>query len=325
MALTMSQIGLSPADQQRLKAIMGILLTNQGMEHRWSMGAPGESQLVIIAADSDEGLAFAAENAGTDGKLLAVLAGESDTVPGSCVRLPWPLRVEDMLRVLKKAENLAEASSPAETSARPAPPVQGDNSADHIMRLAVMLRDANEASGDAVWYIKGFGNRSLYVVPGHRSFYYGDSLATLRNLDPKAHLEFVPISQEQLPGRQLQKPIVMLQWLVGLLTGPLGPLPWIRQDSVLRLRRFPEFQMLHHTPQHRRMAAALSRPRKGLDSLVQLTELELADVTGFINAVSLCGYLMTMDVKSGVPKVDVSQVSKKRTLFKSFRKALGIA
>jgi hypothetical protein len=136
----------------------------------------------------------------------------------------------------------------------------------------------------------------------------------------------VPVPKEQITVHVGRKPIVMLQWLVGLQTGALGLLPWIDSSQPLRLTRYPEFQILHHMPAHRRIAAALSRPRDGVGAVAALTNEDLPTVAGFVNAVSLCGYLCSTAPDSKTSGVAArAPNAARRSLFASFRKALGIA
>jgi hypothetical protein len=112
----------------------------------------------------------------------------------------------------------------------------------------------------------------------------------------------------------------MLQWTVGLLTGPLGLLPWLEPDATFRLRAFPEFQALHHEPVHRRMAAAFAQPVVGLAAATQLMRIDTPTVVGFLNGAELCGYLQTAPLAKAARRRN----SARGSLVASFRRALGI-
>jgi hypothetical protein len=105
----------------------------------------------------------------------------------------------------------------------------------------------------------------------------------------------------------------------------MGLIPWIKSDSIFQLKQFPEFQILHHSIEHRRTAAALSRARAGVQAICDVTDVDPRTVIGFINAASLCGYLRVSEsgpVKTAAKKIAVGS---RRGLFEGFRRALGIA
>lgn len=314
-----AHVGLAVADQTRLKAILGIAVAGGGLAARWRMCDAADACLVVVGAGSSEGARFVAQPDLQQGKVVAVLAGESDQVPAGCTRLPWPIRLEHVLALLKRIEQTPVSAPSAKRSAA----ARGPES--HLVRFASLLRDAATAPRNLVWRISGMHKRSIYVALGERAFYFADSLAHLRTVDPDVELEFVPVPAEAAPGHGTRRPIVMLQWTVGLLNGPIGLLPWIDAAGAFRLKRFPEFQMLHHAPSHRRMAAALARPRHGLDQVVALTESDSASAAGFINAASLCGYLTVLEAKEPAAAAPRAPSGSRRALFSSFRRALGIA
>lgn len=321
MDLGIAQVGLSAADAHRLKTIMVMAVTSGQLDHRWVMGEMNDAVLVVTAVDSQERAALESAVSVRHGKILAVLAGESDEVPRGVLRLPWPIRLEGLIPLLKYVEkNAAKLVRRAERQT--VPPSDAEN---HLLRLASMLR-ATEGSGvSAVWRVDGLSKQSLYVALGDDAFYYKDSLATLRNIDAAKKLEFIPEPVETLHARDGERPLIMLRWLVGIQTGAFGLLSWIDRDRAMRLKRYPAFQMLHHTSGHRRIAAALARPRVGVSELVQLTGENATTVAGFVNAAALCGYLVT---DSAVGERTVSRkliLGPKRALIQSFRRALGIA
>jgi hypothetical protein len=267
------------------------------------------------------GLAAAADAAtgGTQQK-FAVLAGETDTVPNGCLRLAWPIRLENLLSLLWTVGRKVEKETRGISKAT-ALPAQREGLGSDLIRFASLLR-AGGGSAGTYWRVEGVSKRPLHVSPAEQSFFFGESLMLLRNLNPNTRLEFIPVPKEEFTLHVGRKPLVMLRWLVGLQTGALGLLPWIDGTQTMRLSRYPEFQMLHHQAAHRRIAAALSRPRRGVEVIAEITNEDVATVVGFVNAVSLCGYLLSLGESAEAPKTVLSET--RRSLFKSFRKALGI-
>jgi hypothetical protein len=134
------------------------------------------------------------------------------------------------------------------------------SAAQDLIKFATLLREGGGAPG-TIWRVDGISTRPLHVSLAEKSVFFAESLMVLRDLDPTIRLQFVPVPKEDLAVEVGRKPIVMLQWLVGLQAGALGLLPWIDSNGSLLLGRYPEFQILHHLPAHRRIAAAMSRPR----------------------------------------------------------------
>ncbi len=321
MELGIAHVGLAKTDVQRLKAVMAMAITNDTLAARWCMRETGTADLVIFAPDSPEGQAMAAAGRASRAKVFAVLAGESEHVEVACERLAWPIRLEGLLELLKKVEK----RSAAEAGVSEPPPPSLHDSGSHLVRLASLLRDAPESTDGVAWRIDGASRRPLYIVPGRRSFYFGEPLTALRNLDFDVQLDFVPLPIEEVSDKAAAKPIQMLQWLVGLRTGTSGLLPWIDAGSAFKLKKFPEFQILLHTPGHRRIAAILSQPRAGIETIARMTGQDEQVVSGFVNAASLCGYLQTLGRKSAAAPTPKRGDASRRALFRSFRKALGIA
>jgi hypothetical protein len=316
--LFISQVGLSAADVQRLKAVMVVIVSNAEVQARWCMGEPNTAHLVLVAPDNAQAQEFVAANGQNSRQVIAALVGESDTVSFACEKLPWPIRLTSLLELLKKVEDrMKTAANAPRTVVTQAP---ADN---NLVRLATLVRGTDH--GDKVaWRITGLSDRPMYVAAPQKAFIFEDSLLHLLQLHTEVELDFVPMPLEALPETGQRKPIRMLQWLIGLRTGRLGLLPWIDPDSSFRLRQFPEFQLLHHTAEHRRIAAALSRTRYGISSISEMTEINARIVVSFVNAVSLCGYL-----KIGEPGAAATAARKisggtRRALFQVFRKALGI-
>jgi len=318
--LGIAHIGLSDSDAQRLRAVMAMAFTNRDLKYRWMMTVPATANLVVVAADSEAGLAAAAASAGR--QTFAVLAGEADAVPSGCLKFAWPIRLENTVSLLAAVERKIEKNGqPGAKAAQLGPARVGPANGSDLIRLASMLREGGGPAG-TVWRVDGISKRPLYVAPADKAFYFNESLVVLRDSSAFAQLSFVPVPIEELSVLVGKKPLVMLQWLVGLLSGSLGLFPWIESTQAVRLTRYPDFQVLHHLPAHRKMAALLTRPRRNAQTIAAALGEEVETVIGFINAASLCGYLMV--VSDAQPVGQAAPNVAKRSLFQSFRKALGI-
>jgi hypothetical protein len=317
--LHISHVGLSEADLKRLKAVMVAIVSNGDVDARWCMGDATTANLVLVSPDSDVARQFAVDPARNPRQVIAAVVGESDSVSFECEKLAWPIRLTSLLDLLKRVE--ARASKVDASDVPDIPNAPADN---QLMQLARLLREG-ESADDLVWRVSGLSNRPVYVAAQQRSFIYEDSLLNLLQFDPHAALQMEPITADQLPPQDQRKPIRMLQWLIGLRSGRIGLLPWLKAGSTFRLKQFPEFQLLHHSSEHRRIAAALSRPRSGIQAISDATELSLANVIAFVNAASLCGYLKVSDGGAIATATKKPVAGTRRALFQVFRRALGIA
>jgi hypothetical protein len=301
--LGLAHVGLIEADIRRLRAMLMLALADGSLRAQWNIVDAQRADVVILSAEQIEERVPLA----SDGRLVAVLVGEADRVPAGIPTLSWPIRMEDLLELLKQGELQALARVNAASSGHP--PL------------------SHNAARDDAWRIIGLSRVPIYVAPGRHQFFSTESLRTVHRFDIRNEFELAPISVSELPTSHEQpKPIVMLQWSIGLLTGALGPLPWINTSALLRLQRFPEFQILHHEPMHRRLAAAFSRPISGIDSAVELTGLGRQAVCSFVNAADLCGYLRVSERAATGSSVSPTKAGKgtKRTLAQLLRRALGI-
>ncbi len=321
--LTIGQVGLSEVDCNRLKQIMSTAVTKNAFRHRWVLAQAGSADFLVVAADSVEGVRV-------DAPGMAVMAGAAETVPDGCKRISWPLRYEELIPMLHTVENsVAVKRTPGSgvvsaVTPRLATSVRDADPASQLTRLAMMIREgAGVGMGNRAWKVNGMTATPVYFVPGERYFYLSGSIAALRNLTADSDLRFQPVATGEVDTTIGKMPLVMLQWIVGIKYGHLGLLPWLRDKKAYKLKRYPAFETLRHTPEHRRIAAALMRPRKSVRHISKLIQVDENVVAGFVNASSICGYLVTADPRI-VNAISKTVEAPRRALLQSFRKALGI-
>ena len=279
--LGIAHVGLADTDVRRLKSMMASAIGDCTLVARWCLAQPAKAHLVVGSPEAAAEIVADTVADRNPEQVVAVLAGESDAeVPGT-ERLPWPIRIEQLLSLLRTVERrvLKVSVMPEADAAHP------------LVRLAALLRHAEEPA-DLSWRITGLGRAPIYITPARRQYFCAESLRMLRSFDSGSRLDFMPVPPRDLPTEFTQpKPIAMLQWSVGMLAGPLGILPWLEANAAWRLRRFPEFQILHHEPAHRRLAAAFSRPAQSIATVAEWTQIQPETVVGFVNGAELCGYL----------------------------------
>jgi hypothetical protein len=308
--LGLAHVGLSEADIRRLRAMLMMALADGTLRARWTLTDAQHAHVVILGVEAlDRRESFAA-----DGRIVVVLVGAADRVPPGTRTLTWPIRAETLLALLKETEGRTLSRS----------------SVDHtrpLIQLAELLRPApRETDSAQAWRVTGLARAPIYVAPHRRQFFCSESLRSVHRFDARKDIELTPLAPAELSSvSDSPKPLVMLQWSVGLLTGAYGLLPWLDASATLRLQRFPEFQVLHHEPVHRRLAAAFSRPVDGVDAAIELTKLDRRSVCSFLNGADLCGYLRTSAPGDGAASAPARTVSgSKRSLVQLLRRALGI-
>jgi hypothetical protein len=320
--------GLPPDDERRIAAAIEIMSRHKLLPTPWRLCAVSAADLVIVAPNNPASQPLLASAIQRTGPVTAVLVAAADTIPPGCERLLWPVRPKDLRNLLLEVEQrVARRKAGADTGTgatsvkgrtirAPRPPVS-------LLELAHMLREANlpDSHGSA-WIVRGIGPRPLYVVPGISAFLFEGSLSTLRNLPRGRSLTITRIPEQDLPDTGAGKPLIMLQWLVGMLLGQKSLLPWVDPAAIYSLRHWPDFALLRHRLDHQRIAALLRDRGAVIPDIVNLAQVDEYAVNEFLNAASLTGRL----VATSAPQIAASRrlAHVGRALLQRLRKALGI-
>jgi hypothetical protein len=297
-------VGVPPDDERRIRAAIGTMTVAKLLPTPWRISAVEEADLVIMAPDSAAARVLFAGPALRHGAVTAALVAAADAQqPPQCERLPWPVRANDLRDLLLKVE--AHVVGGAEDSTGLTVPRPGSHGP--LLQLARLLRAVNEASvaPRSAWRIRGIAPTPLYVAPGTTTFVYAGSVMQLRHRLSGDSLEITRIAADEVPLAAGGKPLVMLQWLVGVLLGQHGLLPWIDPDAVHRLTGEPDFTILQHTSAHRRIAALLVKEAALIPDILRLAQVDQESVHELLNAASLTGKLVT----PGVPPAAGSKAS----------------
>jgi hypothetical protein len=321
-------VGLPPDDERRVGAAIQIMSRHKLLPTPWRLCAVTAADLVIVAPNNPASQPLLASAIQRTGPVTAVLVAAADPIPPGCKRLLRPVRAKDLRNLLLEVEQrvvsgkAGAAIGAAATSVRgrtirpPRPPVS-------LLELAYTLREANEPdSHGSAWIVRGIGPGPLYVVPGISAFMFEGSLSTLRNLPLGRSLTIARIPEQDLPCGAAGKPLIMLQWLVGMLLGQKSLLPWVDPAAVYSLRHWPDFALLRHRLDHQRIAALLRNGAAAIPDIVHLAQVDEYAVNEFLNAASLTGRL----VATSVPQIAASRrlPAVGTALLQRLRKALGI-
>jgi hypothetical protein len=320
-------VGLPPDDERRVAAAIEIMSRHKLLPTRWRLCAVTAADLVIVAPNDPASQPLLENAIQRTGPVTAVLVSAADTIPPGCERLVWPVRPKDLRNLLLEveqrvvrrkdgAETSAGVSVKGRTSGAPRQPVS-------LLELAHTLREANEPdSHGSAWIVRGIGPRPLYVVPRISAFLFEGSLSTLRNLPRGRSLTITRIPEQDLPRGAAGKPLIMLQWLVGMLLGQKSLLPWVDSAAVYSLRHWPDFALLRHRLDHQRIVALLRNRAAVIPDIVHLAQVDEYTVNEFLNAASLTGRL----VAASAPKIAASRrlPDVGSALLQRLRRALGL-
>jgi hypothetical protein len=234
------------------------------------------------------------------------------------------MRASDLRNLLLKVEDrLVRGNGSAGTSSAGGLAPQAPRPRGSLLDLANMLREANEPDSlGSAWIVHGIAPKPLYVVPRRSAFLFEGSLSTLRNLPRHGSLAITRVSEQDLSHGGAAKPLIMLQWLVGILLGQKSLLPWMDPEAVYSLRHWPDFAVLKHRLDHQRIATLLGNRAAVIPDIVRLAQVDELVVNEFLNAASLTGRL----VAASAPQIAASHPwpNVANALIQRLRKALGI-
>jgi hypothetical protein len=321
-------VGLPPDDERRVVTAIEIMSRHKLLPMPWRSCAVTSADLVIVAPNNPVSRPLLASAIQRTGPVTAVLVAAADTIPPGCERLLWPVRPKDLRNLLLKVEQRVVSGKTGAEIGAAATSVRGrtirpPQPSVSLLELASTLREANEPdSHGSAWIVRGIGPGPLYVVPGTSAFLFEGSLSTLRNLPRGRSLTIARIPEQDLPCGAAGKPLIMLQWLVGMLLGQKSLLPWVDPGAVYSLRHWPDFALLRHRLDHQRIAALLRNRAAGIPDIVHLAQVDEYAVNEFLNAASLTGRL----VAASAPQIAASRRLPEvgSALLQRLRKALGI-
>ncbi len=92
-----------------------------------------------------------------------------------------------------------------------------------------------------------------------------------------------------------------LLWMIGLHSFDGGRASWLRAGEKYRLKRWPDFNTLPHTPEHATLIKTLARGLMTVEKLAKLAGAELVAAQQVVNALSLMLALRRIEAPSGAP------------------------
>lgn len=92
-----------------------------------------------------------------------------------------------------------------------------------------------------------------------------------------------------------------LLWLIGLHAYPGRRAPWLAADEKFRLRRWPYFEALLHTPEQARVVKTLARGFMTVEKAASASKVDAAETQRVVNALSLMTALRRTGHEAAMP------------------------
>ena len=324
-AFLVSHIGLSSIQETVLRSMLAVL---QGKATaRWEYSEAAAPGVLIVNPATPQGAEALKNRVSTPQRIIAVFIEDESLVialPPEVIRLDAPLRVMSTLDVLNAAAmRLATGSRNSTPAIINMPQMQMPPSS-----FTLALREiAGYSKG--VFAIKSSAG-DMYFWADEKRVFISAEFVDYAQLHQLTGLKAIPVTPGDAAIEQawaLAKPWAGLLWQTGLLAGQGNLLPWLSGDSTYKLRRWPDASLLASRPAFVRLSAHFARSKEWVTpaSVAQTTSAKVGDVADYINACSLCGYLIAGERVIAAPPPAAPVVSEeKKSLFGRIRATLGL-
>jgi hypothetical protein len=316
-------VGLTETEERHIRSLVGMAIKAGSLRCTWVTRDAAHADFIVTTAASWEALSRQRPATREGLPMIAVLATEAEAVPRGSTKLQTPVLLETFTVLLNVVERRMDKANPAPRA--PGSPtdtaIARDPGRNPLVRLAAVIREGAHSQPGSAWRVFGLGRHPLLIAPATKQFHYSDPIETIV-VGASSTIAMEPVALDQVKDLPAARPLALLQWQLGLLTSDIGLLPWINAGAAMKLRRYPHLLALQQAAVHRRIAAVLSLPCLNIEHIAGLTGIDPRVVTGFVNAASLCGYLSEVEASAAPVK---SAPAPRKSLFASFRKALGIS
>jgi hypothetical protein len=121
-------------------------------------------------------------------------------------------------------------------------------------------------------------------------------------LDPeRVDMVTQALGAEAPPLARHALPVDPLLWMIGLHSFAGGRASWLRAGEKYRLKRWPDFGTLPHTPEQATLVKTLARGLMTVEKLAKLAGTEVVAAQRVVNALSLMSALRRIESPSGAP------------------------
>jgi hypothetical protein len=112
-----------------------------------------------------------------------------------------------------------------------------------------------------------------------------------------------PLDIEAPPLARHARGVDPLLWMIGLNAFPHGRAWWLRAGEKYRLKRWPDFETLPHTPEQVVLVKTLAKGLMTVEKLARLAGADLLAAQHVVNALSLMAVLRRIEAPNGAPSL----------------------
>jgi len=322
-----SLIGMGPGQIAVLKSMLlmleGRLSTGWQIEEDQNTGNAG---VLIINSDSLDGAIALAGQTLAPGKILAVFRDPAASVvvkyPKDATLLDAPLRVMNLLDVLNEVA-LKLDSSIVEASSK-APQIAQSKPNAFILALHEM-----KGRGVGVFRMR-IEQHELIFFCAEKKIYFTGMTADLLAAAESDTLSVLPVAAGDAVLQQAGEnasPWDSVLWSLGLGAGQGKLLTWLASNCTYKLRRWPDTSLLKNRSSFVRLAARFAKEFVSPEEVAQKSGAANRDIADFLNACSLCGYLISGERKQTLVEETLAAPAaseQKKSLFGRIRSKLGL-
>ncbi|MFC4315000.1 hypothetical protein ACFPN2_38435 [Steroidobacter flavus] len=300
--LTVTCLGLSLRTELRLKSMLEVV--NARTTDRWSFTERGDAHVAIC--DPASALSSVTQKRSSNGatRFFSLVEDVALAASGTSV-IRDPIRASDLIELLNLVSSTLSLEVPPREWAALASTEDAAVDGRNAFPVAVALRGLARRDAQQVYALQA-ASVELNVVPETRSVLLTrplDESGLARLAAPGVHISIRewPTSHARLladTGAQSCK-LDALLWRLALHGCKSRLLPELPPSAHFKLRRWPDFGRIEHTPDHLRLAARLVRQKMTVLELAIVTRLPVSTINAFINA---CCLIELLEVHSDGPK-----------------------
>jgi hypothetical protein len=293
--MIVSFYGLPAGAEAAARSMVRLLLPMLG--NRWQLGAPHESDVVILEAEALAAL----RNAGTanESTLYVVLARDGEPPGGAFATIQRPLNSGRLVEVLNAAQDALE-----ERMVRPGntlfaegdidPPLEGEAARSVRTSIRAAIGRALENGSLAIHVRDLQGERILTLLPevGYAAPMRSNALADLIRMNAEVDVVGLNGTEAAALARRLKfASLQKLEWIYWLAGSDGKIRPGLTVSHRYQLRKYPDFAALPHYRGDVRMASLLKAQGMTVGELALRAGVRLETACHFVNACWSLGYL----------------------------------
>lgn len=322
--LTLTGIGLPVRAELRLKSLLEVV--NAKTTDRWSFVEQDDAHVAICDPASALSSVTMKRSVNSATRFFSLVEDVALAVAGTTA-IRDPIRASELIELLNLVSTTLSCEAPQREWAALSPTTNTAIDGRDAFPVAVALRGLAKTKGHSAYALET-GTIEIHVKPAARTVHLAQSLddgELLRLAAPG-----VPINIRELPAAQEVGPHVhkldAFLWRLGLHGEKNRLLPELPANASFKLRRWPDFGRIDHTPDHMRLAARLVRQKATVLELAMAAGLPVSHVNSFINACCLCELVEVQPVEhatSSVRTTVVPQPPRYAGIFRTIRSVLG--